>query len=803
MGRKKEKGLLPQVTAVSWQVRLPGGEKKERGRILTGILFLAAVFGCTLSVLEMLEPPVDKKVFLGGIFFLAVIWQIICWNKKTCAWGQMILWASVILFAIFRWDRILTGGRMAANTALEKTNIIYHLNFRLFQIDKPDPEGELFFLLVMFCWFVGLLAFVTIYRMSVGGLTVLILLIIGAGLWLGEMPSHLPFFLMMGAVYGGAVFFYAGGLPGGRIRRRTVCLMVISFGLILSVSQWLIRPALEPKLFAFHDTVSAAERKFEKWIWEDGLSGLPFLNGFGSPDFTDGALGNTAPSFEEEIVLTVTFNREPVGDVYLRGYAGEIYTGSSWIKPQEEDFLEASAGWPQSPYGAGLAVQDLYRSSLVKAAEEIGLTEGGWDLEMKLDYKDTDGDYSFLPYEAELTDATEAVGDGWNLRKNDGPLRAEGTLRSIPVTVLSSLEWETEESELKRAYSDYVDSHYRSVPAEGVERLMAYAEDLMEKTGQKGADLIPYIQEELGRRCRYSTSLDPVPVGGDFAEHFFFESKEGFCTHFATTAVLLYRMVGVPARYRTGYVIHREDFQYRGGEEWKAVVMDSQAHAWVEVYLDNWGWVPVEVTPGYGGGDLMEGEETAWSSPSATEAPREEITASPTPQDSPVPSGEEPEGQGGAERPTQVLVTPAPWLGAIFTILKMLLAVAAAVLLVLMRRRFLAARRQRRLNQKDPSAVILEISYELQEVLGAAGYAAGEELRDQEYGRWMAEHFPGEPGKEFPHFMKLAQKAAYSGEKCTAGEVLWCRQFCEGVKKEIWKSLSPAKKFWWRYIKCF
>ena len=47
MGRKKEKGLLSQVTAVFWQVRLPGGEKKERGRILTGILFLAAVFGCS------------------------------------------------------------------------------------------------------------------------------------------------------------------------------------------------------------------------------------------------------------------------------------------------------------------------------------------------------------------------------------------------------------------------------------------------------------------------------------------------------------------------------------------------------------------------------------------------------------------------------------------------------------------------------------------------------------------------------------------------------------------------------------
>ena len=31
MGRKKEKGLLPQVTAVSWQVRLPGERKRKGG----------------------------------------------------------------------------------------------------------------------------------------------------------------------------------------------------------------------------------------------------------------------------------------------------------------------------------------------------------------------------------------------------------------------------------------------------------------------------------------------------------------------------------------------------------------------------------------------------------------------------------------------------------------------------------------------------------------------------------------------------------------------------------------------------
>ena len=76
----------------------------------------------------------------------------------------------------------------------------------------------------------------------------LILLIIGAGLWLGEMPSHLPFFLMMGAVYGGAVFFYAGGLTGGGSAEDCVPYGDFFWADAVCV-WWLIRPALEPKLF--------------------------------------------------------------------------------------------------------------------------------------------------------------------------------------------------------------------------------------------------------------------------------------------------------------------------------------------------------------------------------------------------------------------------------------------------------------------------------------------------------------------------------------------------------------------------
>ena len=70
MGRKKEKGLLPAGHGcVPGRFRASRGREKGKGENSDGILFLAAVFGCSLSVLEMLEPPVDKKVFLGGDFF--------------------------------------------------------------------------------------------------------------------------------------------------------------------------------------------------------------------------------------------------------------------------------------------------------------------------------------------------------------------------------------------------------------------------------------------------------------------------------------------------------------------------------------------------------------------------------------------------------------------------------------------------------------------------------------------------------------------------------------------------------------
>ena len=86
-------------------------------------------------------------------------------------------------------------------------------------------------------------------------------------------------------------------------------------------------------------------------------------------------------------------------------------------------------------------------------------------------------------------------------------------------------------------------------------------------------------------------TLNPPPLADHPEERFLFETRRGFCEHFATSFVVLMRMAGIPARVVTGY---------QGGQ-WNPVgrfleVRQADAHAWAEVWLEPRGWVRVDPT---------------------------------------------------------------------------------------------------------------------------------------------------------------------------------------------------------------
>ncbi|HEX6833172.1 MAG TPA: DUF3488 and transglutaminase-like domain-containing protein [Rudaea sp.] len=89
----------------------------------------------------------------------------------------------------------------------------------------------------------------------------------------------------------------------------------------------------------------------------------------------------------------------------------------------------------------------------------------------------------------------------------------------------------------------------------------------------------------------FSYTLAPPLLGRDSVDDFLFETRQGFCEHYASAFTFLMRAAGIPARVVTGY-----QGGYYNDVAHYLVVRQSEAHAWSEVWLAGRGWVRVDPT---------------------------------------------------------------------------------------------------------------------------------------------------------------------------------------------------------------
>lgn len=147
---------------------------------------------------------------------------------------------------------------------------------------------------------------------------------------------------------------------------------------------------------------------------------------------------------------------------------------------------------------------------------------------------------------------------------------------------------------LEEEYRKYVYDNYLSVPSSTSYELLQWAS----KNGihMDSPTLVKDIQAAVLKAGVYNMHADQYPANVDVVVYFLTEAKEGICQHFASAATLLYRCFGIPARYTVGFATEVRNNQ-------TSVVTDIDAHAWVEIYVDGVGWIPIEVTPGGGTGN--------------------------------------------------------------------------------------------------------------------------------------------------------------------------------------------------------
>lgn len=142
-------------------------------------------------------------------------------------------------------------------------------------------------------------------------------------------------------------------------------------------------------------------------------------------------------------------------------------------------------------------------------------------------------------------------------------------------------------------YADYVYRNYMDVPKELGDQLLELLDENEMLSLRFNVELaVEKVRELLASKTRYDLNAGILPDDKDFVEYFLFENRKGSCTHYATAGALLLRKIGIPTRFVKGYTMLQSDFH-----DGEAKIPQYRAHAWVEVYQDNQGWVPYEMTP--------------------------------------------------------------------------------------------------------------------------------------------------------------------------------------------------------------
>jgi transglutaminase-like putative cysteine protease len=130
---------------------------------------------------------------------------------------------------------------------------------------------------------------------------------------------------------------------------------------------------------------------------------------------------------------------------------------------------------------------------------------------------------------------------------------------------------------------------YLQIPEETPLRIYELASSITEDI-QNSYDKAKAIESYL-RQFEYTLDVPKPNPDRDVVDFFLFDLQKGYCDYFASAMVILSRTINLPARLAVGYTTGEYDY-----ERHVFIVSEANAHAWPEIYIAPYGWVPFEPT---------------------------------------------------------------------------------------------------------------------------------------------------------------------------------------------------------------
>ena len=364
-----------------------------------------------------------------------------------------------------------------------------------------------------------------------------------------------------------------------QIDRAKLKIMCIFLAAVLAVSSLLILPNADLFSQAVYQAEGFAARTLQR---SSGMDDNPI---------TGGAVSGGNNYRTGTVQLEVETARQPRETLYLKDFTGGEYLGGRWEEADDEALFVRMAdtmGWDHwESWIRGMFFSMYYVLNSEFAQEDAAESN-------TIIIRHSSGEYywSYTPYYSQWTNQRwdEENPQGYAFRFYE-PNSMHVDWSELRDGFELPAQWYRQ---IQDAYMDEIQTAYTTVPRQMVPRLaeLVEANPLTDLN-----DITELILGVLHQNASYTLTPGRSPVNEDIVEYFLFDNHQGYCVHYASAAALMYRMFGIPARYAAGYAIQPEQFEEQDNGIWRAEATDEAAHAWVEIFVEDYGWVPVEVTP--------------------------------------------------------------------------------------------------------------------------------------------------------------------------------------------------------------
>jgi transglutaminase-like putative cysteine protease len=155
-------------------------------------------------------------------------------------------------------------------------------------------------------------------------------------------------------------------------------------------------------------------------------------------------------------------------------------------------------------------------------------------------------------------------------------------------------------------YPDWVVDRYLQLPEEITPRTRELAQQIAAGLDNP-YDIVIAVTNYLRKNIQYVPTVPPPPASRERIDWFLFDQKQGFCNYYASSEVILLRLLGIPARIAVGFTQgERRIPDVEAGnvatinvasiQTAEFIVRQKDAHAWPEVYFPGIGWIEFEPT---------------------------------------------------------------------------------------------------------------------------------------------------------------------------------------------------------------